>query len=282
VILTTHLVTLLPEWDTRGAFVTPMKPANTKDYAQTFNCQLRIERQEWYYIRQVFWLSYLMTIVSIMPLCIPNNEDQLGNRLGVYVAGMLTLVAFKYTVADHLPCVPYATFADDYLSLQIMTVSMCSMETVISWYTYDGLAEQDFIQDTWTHAERITFCVLFVFWTLYLLSVVTLKRHWKHSWEYVFSKDNLEGDFELNDPFDYVDLGIAEERLKEAKRETEEYRWWPSYSGGKFKGGYLTHILGGSSKHPVTVQQHFHKADDALKDLKLLRERLDTRAPSAD
>ena len=38
-------------------------------------------------------------------------------RLSVYGGGLLTLVAFKYGVMDHLPSVPYPTFTDNFLPL---------------------------------------------------------------------------------------------------------------------------------------------------------------------
>ena len=38
-------------------------------------------------------------------------------RLSVYGGGLLTLVAFKYGVMDHLPSVPYPTFTDNFLLL---------------------------------------------------------------------------------------------------------------------------------------------------------------------
>mmetsp|Transcript_48970 Transcript_48970/g.94640 ORF Transcript_48970/g.94640 Transcript_48970/m.94640 type:complete len:446 (-) Transcript_48970:69-1406(-) len=265
VILTTDLVTVLPEWDTCGAFVKAVRPADTKEYAQTFNWQLRVERQDWFYIRQVFWMSYLMMIVSITPLVIPNREERMGDRLGVYCSGLLTLVAFKYGVAVHLPCVPYATFADDYLNWQITTISMCCFETVISYYSYsDDLSYHEI--DYWDKGEKIAFVVLILFWTCYLLFVVFIKRHWKHPWDYVFSKDSLEGYFEVDDPFDYFKLGIAERNLQEAESQKNEYRWCR---------GFILNILGGPCRHPKDVVLQVTKADAQLRELNSLRGRLD-------
>jgi len=265
VILTAELVTVLPEWDTRGAYVMPIRPADTQEHAQTFNWQLRIERQHWFYVRQVFWLSYLITITSILPLAIPNGEEHLGDLLSVYGSGMLTLVAFKFTVADHLPMVPYATFADDYLNLQILTLSLCGIESVFAHFHYSDEYWDEGNAEQWDTGENWALGLLILFWTCYLLFVVVVKRRWKHKWEFVFSKDNLEGYFEVNDPFDYLEPTDAKSRLKEARDQKEKYRWCH---------GFLMHILGGYCRHPRDVALQVTKAEAELQDLNCLREKL--------
>jgi len=273
VVLTTDLVTVLPEWDTFDAFVKPIKPADCANFAQTFNWQLRIERADWFYIRQVFWLSYLMTCVSATPLAIPNQEEHIGSRLGIFGAGMLTLVSFKYSVADHLPCVPYATFADDFLNLQILTIALCCFET-IGFYVFFHLGDEAYGMDEVINSiENKSFVAIIIFWTLYMLFVCFVKRRKKNSWEFVYSKDKLEGYFEVNDPFDYFDEIAAKERKKDAEKEKNEYgkkyrdcRWWRGFFGS---------IGGFAFKNPLDVELQFGKAQQEYEELTKLRDRLD-------
>lgn len=51
-------------------------------------------------------------------VAVQSFSDVVGSlRLSVYGGGLLTLVAFKYGVMDHLPSVPYPTFTDNFLPL---------------------------------------------------------------------------------------------------------------------------------------------------------------------
>ena len=59
--------------------------------------------------------------------------EDMGDRLSVYGGGLLTLVAFKYGVMDHLPSVPYPTFTDNFLMWQIVTIVLCMFESLLLW-----------------------------------------------------------------------------------------------------------------------------------------------------
>merc|ERR1719323_3026905 len=127
----------MPEWATYPAYIEPQQEFTpdtaAPSYAQRFSVCVRIERQHWFYVRQVFFTSYLVTVVSCSPLALTPHEDNMASRLKAYGGGLLTLVAFRYGITDHLPCVPYATFLDDYLRNQIVTLSCCILETIISF-----------------------------------------------------------------------------------------------------------------------------------------------------
>mmetsp|Transcript_2372 Transcript_2372/g.5628 ORF Transcript_2372/g.5628 Transcript_2372/m.5628 type:complete len:429 (-) Transcript_2372:76-1362(-) len=100
-------------------------------YASKFQVRLRIERVHGFYVRQILVISTLITLSSCSPLAMPPTEDHMGDRLSVYGGGLLTLVAFKYGIMDHLPSVPYSTFTDDFLMGQILTISFCILECLV-------------------------------------------------------------------------------------------------------------------------------------------------------
>merc|ERR1712008_417018 len=141
----------------------------------------------------------------------------------------------------------------------------------VYWYSgfgsagYGEDANRDFInQKSWELGEGIAFVILAIFWTLYLLACVFIKPRYKNPWEYVFSRDNLENYFEVNDPFDYINLVSVEKRLNEAKGEKENMRPWRDF---------LINITGGPRTHPMVVTQQFKKADAEKRKVELLRER---------
>merc|ERR1712190_202405 len=114
-------------------FVSPYKEndiesANSSPgYCTRFIVMVRVEHEHAFYIRQVLGPSTVITIVCCLPLAMPpGTGEDLGDRLSTYVGGLLTLVAFRYGISDHLPVVPYRTYIDSFLQWQILTVSACA------------------------------------------------------------------------------------------------------------------------------------------------------------
>ena len=66
----------------------------------------------------------------------------MSTRLSVYGGGLLTLVAFKYGIAEHLPSVPYSTFTDDFLMCQICLVFLFIMECLVAFRSQLSLARK--------------------------------------------------------------------------------------------------------------------------------------------
>ncbi|CAE7203972.1 unnamed protein product, partial [Symbiodinium natans] len=132
---------VLAEWSPLPATVHPCddgeKLANSDvkgsnlPFATKFQIRLRIERKHGFYVRQILVISTLITLSSCSPLAMPPTEDHMGDRLSVYGGGLLTLVAFKYGIMDHLPSVPYSTFTDDFLMGQIITIAFCILECLV-------------------------------------------------------------------------------------------------------------------------------------------------------
>uniref|UniRef100_A0A7S4Q8F6 Neurotransmitter-gated ion-channel ligand-binding domain-containing protein n=1 Tax=Alexandrium monilatum TaxID=311494 RepID=A0A7S4Q8F6_9DINO len=178
---------LLPEWSVEPAYITPMEKTETRpvdlncpSFAHKFVVQLRIERKEWFYVRQVFFVTYLMVLVSCTPLTMPPTEDNMGTRLEVYGSSLLTLVAFKYAVAEHLPSVPYGTFTDDFLIAPVVTVSLCVFETVASFHFVNRIDESVTERLDW--GENISFYMLALLWTIYFLYAAFYKPRRRTPW----------------------------------------------------------------------------------------------------
>ncbi|CAE7650590.1 unnamed protein product [Symbiodinium pilosum] len=140
----------------------------TLPFASKFQLRLRIERKHGFYVRQIMVISTLITLSSCSPLAMPPTEDHMGDRLSVYGGGLLTLVAFKYGIMDHLPSVPYSTFTDDFLMGQIITVSFCILECLVV-YRYT-------LVKTWIDEVENYFLVLLAFAWGSLLSYTWLYK----------------------------------------------------------------------------------------------------------
>eukprot|EP00933_Yihiella_yeosuensis_P007292 TRINITY_DN112254_c0_g1_i1.p1 TRINITY_DN112254_c0_g1~~TRINITY_DN112254_c0_g1_i1.p1 ORF type:complete len:453 (-),score=35.10 TRINITY_DN112254_c0_g1_i1:154-1512(-) len=183
---------MLSEWRTEPALVgalNPNTPISVDDldgqYATKFRVQLHIERQHSFYVRQIFFVTLMITLASLSPLAMPPTEDHMGDRLSVYGSGLLTLVAFKYGIMEHLPSVPYSTFTDNYLLYQIITVTACTFESlfVFRWRQYEMIVD-------WL--ENCLLIVVASVWSVYLLWVAFKMPQNRLPWEQVRSSDHSQ------------------------------------------------------------------------------------------
>lgn len=219
VSFTTETGSILAEWCTQPAYVIPIAkfvtiPDDACDpsYASRFIVKLRIEHQHGFYVWQVFFPAYIMTLVSLCPLAMPPSQDDMGDRLGVYTGGLLTLVAFKYGVAEHLPSVPYSTFIDMYLQRQIVTVAASSFESVFSFhYMFGGqdkkVQDEDYFDVSFWNLDQLEnhlFLLCIIVWTAYFFYAMYSKPRSKPDWKEVWEQKNQNirdlGFFEQTDP----------------------------------------------------------------------------------
>lgn len=182
---------MLPEWHPEPALITPFNATNAaRDdstgshvcYATKFRVELHMERKHGFYVRQIFFVTTMITIAACFPLGMPPTEDHMGDRLSVYSAGLLTLVAFKYGVMDHLPSVPYATFTDNILLTQILTIIACMFECVIVFRLKDETGTID-------RLENVLLALVFVLWSSYLFYIAWVKPTKRTPWQIVRETD---------------------------------------------------------------------------------------------
>merc|ERR1712032_199334 len=180
---------MLPEWRPRPALVcvrnevkhNPADAASPDQYpshAFRFHVRLRVERKTGYYVLQIFVITTLIVEAAMLGLVLaPGRDGPVGDRLGLHSSGLLTLIAFKYGIAQDLPSVPYTTFLGRFLTGQIFTLVLLSAETVMAFKLVSKPREQSV-----TNFHHILLAVLCVFWFIALLYVALFKRGrpWKH------------------------------------------------------------------------------------------------------
>jgi len=183
---------MLPEWTCYPAIIKPeeeLERGSGPMFASRFQVRLRTQREHWFYVVQIFLVTTLITTVSCFPLAMPPTEDHIGDRLSLYGGGILTLVAFKYGIADHLPSVPYSTFADTYLLLQVVTIMALALEsTIVYRWAYD----QDILEIADT-LENVILGLVTTFWGLCFCYVAFFKRrkNWKWTLEHQSQPDQV-------------------------------------------------------------------------------------------
>jgi len=129
----TNTQSMLPEWTPwpakvempDGALMETNDRNTGPSFASRFHLRLRMERKHWFFVMQIFAVTFMILLISIFPLALPPTEDFVGTRLTAYATGILTLVSFKYGISAQLPRVPYSTFTDMYLLSNRHACSMC-------------------------------------------------------------------------------------------------------------------------------------------------------------
>jgi len=191
VSFTTETISMLPEWDTYPAIIEARnvkKPGSGPSFGTRFIVKLRLQRKEKYYITQIFMVTFLILSASLLPLALYPGDTFIGDRLSLHSSGLLTLVAFKYSVSHELPTVPYNTFASTFLTAQIVTLVAVSSESVLAYKIVNTLVDPDYLNI----AEDILLYMLLLLWLVYFLHVAFVKG--RVSWEEVLQdqRDNHE------------------------------------------------------------------------------------------
>jgi len=199
-----HTSSMLPEWRTFRAYIRPLNETPEGDcrtpgsmsaptHASKFTVHLRLQRKHRFYSWQVFLVAYLITMLSMTPLGMPPGKVYLGERLGLYSGGMLTLVAFKYGVSDRLPCVPYQTFTDWFLLFGVLTIFAAAVATL---YPIRAVSEDDWEVELLDVAENSVGGCVGLAWTVALLYACFWKPRRRINWRDIFIQD-----MEALDPF---------------------------------------------------------------------------------
>lgn len=214
--LTVESKSILPEWiagESDLMAIAPVREMLGAEVCSKFWIDLRIERAHKFYVRQIFFVTYLITIASCTPLFMP-LEDK-GDRLSVYGGGLLTLVAFKYGVMDHLPSVPYPTFTDNFLMWQIVTIVFSTFASLILWRLHSQVKNPDVID--WI--ENGIFFAVVLGWSIMFGIVACCKPSRRKTWEFVkkqVDKDDPSQPVEQL-PFGFSHGDIIGNRTEDAK-----------------------------------------------------------------
>lgn len=196
---------VLSDWNPKDAVVTvgesdaktAEKSGRESEFASKFKIRLRIERVHGFYVRQIFVISTLIFLSSCTPLALPPTQDAMDTRLSVYGGGLLTLVAFKYGIMDHLPSVPYSTFTDDFLMWQIYLVFVLIMECLVAFRCEVALLSRI------DQLENYLLLLLCVTWSAALLYISTSKPTRREPWCQIPLGDTDALDAVVQDIFRY-------------------------------------------------------------------------------
>jgi len=186
---------MLPEWDCFPALLIPRsqkRPGAGPSHCSRFQVKLRLQRKHKYYITQVFMVTYMILTASLFPLAMDPSENHIGDRLALHAGGLLTLVAFRYGIAEQLPSVPYLTFTDWFLLWQVVTLVMVSVESVV---TYKLAGVPGVSMPLVNMMEDVLLIALVVGWLAYFLYCALWKK--RMSWADVLA--NQDQSQELHD-----------------------------------------------------------------------------------
>jgi len=158
---------LMPEWH---VFRACLEAKNSKcelgglTKASRFELRLRLQRQPTYYILNIFTVTVGITVMSMCGLLV----DPEFLRLSLYAAGLLTLVAFKYSINESLPNVAYLTLVDKVLLAQMFTHILLSGEAAAASIL---LAREAVAKDPFMDTEYIGMGGLVMLWLAILIYV---------------------------------------------------------------------------------------------------------------
>lgn len=182
---TVETISTLPEWDTFSAVIEPLNVVKLETgptYCTRFNVKLRLQRKEGYYVVQIFMVSTLITVASLIPLALAPGDTHVGDRLALHSGGLLTLVSFKYSISGEMPAVPYNTFVSKYLTLQIITLVTVAAESIAAYKLVDGEYVSVIVLNI---LEDLLLYSILMYWLGYFLYVAFLKK--RTPWDVVLS-----------------------------------------------------------------------------------------------
>jgi len=96
---------------------------------QRYILQIRVERRYMYFVYNVFSPIFLMSVLSLTTWAI--NPTIAGERLAATFTLLLSLIAFKFAIAQHIPLVPYLTYLDSYMCLAFLAMVTVAIQNAI-------------------------------------------------------------------------------------------------------------------------------------------------------
>lgn len=100
----------LPRWD-----------IGVLDDKRSFaNFRIVLRRRPWYFIHNMVSVSFLVTVLALTAF----GSSDFGDRSGILLTLLLTLVAMKYLTSDRLPAISYMTILDVCINSQLAFVAL--------------------------------------------------------------------------------------------------------------------------------------------------------------
>jgi hypothetical protein len=106
---------------------------------------VRASRQYESYLFNVFFITLLLQLLGFgthfIAIGSPGNSEHLEPRINVVLTVLLTSVAFKVSIAEQMPKMPYLTLIDKYLLCSFTTLFVIAMEIFMLDTVADHLGE---------------------------------------------------------------------------------------------------------------------------------------------
>ncbi|MHC4116069.1 MAG: hypothetical protein ACYSWO_01045 [Planctomycetota bacterium] len=122
----------LPDWQVLRfvAEERPLRIAGTDVQASGFALSFTARRYVSYYFWQVIAPLVMIVMMSWAAFWIDPSES--GAQLGLAASSMLTLIAYRFVIANHLPKLPYMTRMDYFSLISTMMVFLALVEVIIT------------------------------------------------------------------------------------------------------------------------------------------------------
>jgi hypothetical protein len=125
---------------------------------------IHVERLSGFYLWRLF--MPMLIIVALSWSVFWMKDDDLSNRLLVSFTGILTVVAYNFTVSDSLPHISYMTFMDVVITFSFFLMALTIVENIVVFIFHSN--DREDIAHTLEVASRIVFPV---FYTMGLLLI---------------------------------------------------------------------------------------------------------------
>eukprot|EP00466_Bigelowiella_natans_P019791 jgi/Bigna1/88735/estExt_fgenesh1_pg.C_370077 len=176
----------------------------------------RVQRLTFYYFLNVILPLFVITTLASTAFLI--DPENIADRINLVVALLLTSVAFKFAVSDHIPLISYLTFVDVYILNTNLVLAFVAVESVVVRDATSEELSQRVDRGCFSAFLTIWFSFHVVFLLLVLFGCV------RKSWDKVEADNKIEKE-EQNDGGD-LRLGKIERGtyrdLYESTHEDEE------------------------------------------------------------
>jgi len=122
---------VLDEWDLTTARIEFMSDQSGRKKGRTYPnivIRLKCERKWKTYLYNMILLLFALTGLSLTAFFL--SFDDLGDRLGLLITLLLTIVAFSIVIQDKLPTVTYLTFMDRYILASYVFIIVIVIESI--------------------------------------------------------------------------------------------------------------------------------------------------------
>jgi len=126
-------------WNTYSPVVGYCKAAGQSDDLRV-TASLRVERQYLYWLYNFVFAVFL--IVSLAPVAFSISADSIGERMGIILTLLLTIVTFKFVIGSEAPKTSTMTLLDKYIFIAYLMLLLVVAQTLVcvhvdeTWWSF--------------------------------------------------------------------------------------------------------------------------------------------------